>query len=43
MHHKRKRSKNARAGCLLCKPNKMVTVQHALEFQLVAGDTLSRA
>ena len=23
MHHKRKRSKNARAGCLLCKPNKM--------------------
>lgn len=23
MHHKRKRHKNARAGCLLCKPNKM--------------------
>ena len=23
MHHKRKRSKTARAGCLLCKPNKM--------------------
>lgn len=23
MHHKRKRSKNTRAGCLLCKPNKM--------------------
>lgn len=23
MHHKRKRPKNARAGCLLCKPNKM--------------------
>jgi hypothetical protein len=23
MHHKRKRSKNARAGCLMCKPNKM--------------------
>ena len=23
MHHKRKCSKNARAGCLLCKPNKM--------------------
>lgn len=22
-HHKRKRSKNARAGCLMCKPNKM--------------------
>jgi hypothetical protein len=23
MHHKRKRSKNARAGCLLCKPDEM--------------------
>lgn len=23
MHYKRKRPKNARAGCLLCKPNKM--------------------
>ncbi len=23
VHHKRKCSKNARAGCLLCKPNKM--------------------
>lgn len=23
MHHKRKKPKNARAGCLLCKPNKM--------------------
>lgn len=23
MNHKRKRPKNARAGCLLCKPNKM--------------------
>ena len=23
MHHKRKPSKNARAGCLLCKPNQM--------------------
>lgn len=23
MHHKRNRSKNARAGCLMCKPNKM--------------------
>lgn len=23
MHHKRKRPKNARAGCLLCKPHKM--------------------
>lgn len=22
-HHKRKRPKNARAGCLMCKPNKM--------------------
>lgn len=22
-HHKRKRSKNGRAGCLMCKPNKM--------------------
>jgi hypothetical protein len=22
MHHKRKRSKNRRAGCLLCKPHK---------------------
>lgn len=22
-HHKRKRAKNARAGCLMCKPNKM--------------------
>lgn len=22
-HHKRKRTKNARAGCLMCKPNKM--------------------
>ncbi len=22
MHHKRKRPKNARAGCLLCKPHK---------------------
>jgi len=24
MHHKRKRNKNTRAGCLLCKPNKMI-------------------
>ena len=23
MNHKRKRSKQARAGCLLCKPNKL--------------------
>lgn len=23
MNHKHKRPKNARAGCLLCKPNKM--------------------
>lgn len=23
MHHKRGRPKNARAGCLLCKPHKM--------------------
>lgn len=23
MHHKRGRSKNQRAGCLMCKPNKM--------------------
>ena len=23
MHHKRGKSKNQRAGCLLCKPNKM--------------------
>lgn len=23
MHHKRGKSKNARAGCLMCKPNKM--------------------
>lgn len=22
MHHKRKRPKNARAGCLMCKPHK---------------------
>lgn len=22
-NHKRKRAKNARAGCLMCKPNKM--------------------
>lgn len=23
MNHKRKRTKNRRAGCLMCKPNKM--------------------
>lgn len=23
MHHKRGKRKNARAGCLMCKPNKM--------------------
>lgn len=23
MNHKRKKPKNARAGCLMCKPNKM--------------------
>jgi hypothetical protein len=23
MHHKRKRPKNRRAGCLMCKPHKM--------------------
>lgn len=23
MNHKRRRPKNARAGCLMCKPNKM--------------------
>lgn len=23
MHHKKKRAKNQRAGCLMCKPNKM--------------------
>ena len=23
MHHKRKRAKNQRAGCLMCKPHKM--------------------
>ena len=24
MHHKRRCTKNQRAGCLMCKPNKMV-------------------
>jgi hypothetical protein len=28
MHHKRKRSKNRRAGCLLCKPHKGNGMQH---------------
>ncbi len=23
MHHKKKKPKNSRAGCLMCKPNKM--------------------
>ncbi|MDZ4313640.1 MAG: hypothetical protein U0989_02535 [Azonexus sp.] len=31
MNHKRKRPKNARAGCLLCKPNKM-NGGHKLKF-----------
>lgn len=28
MHHKRKRPKNARAGCLLCKPHKACGAVH---------------
>ena len=28
MHHKRKRSKNGRAGCLMCKPHKMNGYKH---------------
>lgn len=32
MNHKRKRPKNARAGCLLCKPNKMNDAGSPLEL-----------
>lgn len=32
MNHKRKRPKNARAGCLLCKPNKANGIKHSLEL-----------
>jgi hypothetical protein len=32
MHPKRKRPKNRRAGCLLCKPNKANGVKHRLEL-----------
>jgi len=32
MNHKRKRPKNARAGCLLCKPNKMNGAGNPLEL-----------
>lgn len=32
MNHKRKRTKNARAGCLLCKPNKMNGAGNPLEL-----------
>ncbi len=28
MNHKRKRPKNSRAGCLLCKPNKANGTKH---------------
>lgn len=31
MNHKRKRPKNGRAGCLLCKPNKANGNKHRLE------------
>lgn len=31
MNHKRHRPKNARAGCLLCKPNKANGSKHRLE------------
>lgn len=32
MKHKRGRPKNARAGCLLCKPNKANGMKHSLEL-----------
>ncbi len=32
MNHKRKRPKNTRAGCLLCKPNKANGSKHRLEL-----------
>ena len=32
MNHKRHRPKNARAGCLLCKPNKANGMKHSLEL-----------
>jgi hypothetical protein len=33
MHHKRKRSKKQRAGCLLCKPHKMNGVRNSKNDQ----------
>lgn len=32
MNHKRKRPKNRRAGCLMCKPNKTNGNKHRLEI-----------
>ncbi len=44
MHHKRKRPKNRRAGCLLCKPHKANgadrrTLQEKKQDQLLRGVT----
>jgi hypothetical protein len=40
-HHKRRRPKNRRAGCLLCKPHKACGAKHrepvAVERQLQVG------
>jgi hypothetical protein len=32
MHHKKKKPKNARAGCLMCKPHKMNGYGHTKSF-----------
>ncbi len=37
MHHKRKRPKNSRAGCLLCKPHKMNGAKGSMCFCGFAG------
>lgn len=37
MHHKRRKAKNARSGCLLCKPHKMNGAKGALCLHGFAG------
>ena len=37
MHHKRKRTKHARGGCLLCKPNKVLGVNKHCPWSFSKG------
>jgi hypothetical protein len=42
-HHKRRRPKNTRAGCLLCKPHKMNGIKKRVRLNRMTMTSLSRA